>query len=314
MVFTKVNRSTRWQRLLTSMFLLICSCCVLYSPLVSSFVVSTSTRTIKDHSKQFTNQPARLGRKIISREAAATTTMSFENKLIADDERVRKENLKEELFGIADRTKRGFQASTTDRKQMNRIVHELSQLNPTKEPAMAYYNEMDTSGHNGNNQTISVEGKWTLIYTDAPDITSLEQNVLATLGRIGQECKPPYIKNVIEYTKPQWTNNIPFVPGTDESRILQKVVTKASASSIEPNKVKLLLSGLQIESNDNKVLSLLPRFVQGNNNNQIDISGPIDVPFGNFEILYLDDELRIIRTFQNYIAINVRQKPNGEWF
>lgn len=236
---------------------------------------------------------------------------------------------KEQLFVIADRTKRGFEANNEDRIEMNTIIKELTKLNPTKEPAKAYYNEKNNennfnninNNNNVNNDLIynSVQGKWTLVYTDAPDITTLDNSPFSKLGRIGQECNPPYIKNVIEYTKPLWTYRIPFVPGTDESRILQKVVIKASASSTNPMKIELLLSGLQIESNDNN--SLLS-FFQGNKNDKnnnnnpsiIDINGPINIPFGNLEILYLDHEIRIIRTFQNYIAINIRQKPNAEWF
>jgi PAP_fibrillin len=239
------------------------------------------------------------------KEIEETTT-----KVSQEDEEEKRSMYKAKIFHIADRTKRGFQANNVDRTEINRIVKELSQLNPTKEPARSYY--IDSSI---KDDVISVKGKWTLIYTDAPDITTLDQNPLAKLGRIGQLCSPPYIKNVIEYRKPSWTDRFPLIPGTNESRVLQKVVTKASASSNEPTKVKLLLSGLQFESNDSNVLS----FAQGGNNNSTEkpmfnINGPIDVPFGNFEILYLDQELRIIRTFQNYLAINVRQKPSEEWF
>ena len=35
--------------------------------------------------------------------------------------------------------------------------------------------------------------------------------------------------------------------------------------------------------------------------------------FGTFEILYLDEEMRIIRTGQNYLAVNTRIRDD-EWF
>ena len=38
-------------------------------------------------------------------------------------------------------------------------------------------------------------------------------------------------------------------------------------------------------------------------------------PFGSFEILYLDDSLRITKTSRNHYAVNVRiQSPEEEWF
>jgi hypothetical protein len=47
----------------------------------------------------------------------------------------------------------------------------------------------------------------------------------------------------------------------------------------------------------------------------IDLKGPIQTYFGKCSILYLDEELRIIQTGQNYVAVNVRQQNQDEsWF
>jgi hypothetical protein len=83
--------------------------------------------------------------------------------------------LKDDLIALADKTRRGFNASRTERKQMKQIVNELSSYSPTKEPAAAYYGEEVV----GSGSTLS--GKWTLIYTDAPDITSLEGGPLSKM-------------------------------------------------------------------------------------------------------------------------------------
>ena len=49
--------------------------------------------------------------------------------------------------------------------------------------------------------------------------------------------------------------------------------------------------------------------------NPVDLKGPMNpLPFGQFEILYLDEELRMIRTGQNYLAVNRRLEPEEEWF
>mmetsp|Transcript_65173 Transcript_65173/g.96352 ORF Transcript_65173/g.96352 Transcript_65173/m.96352 type:complete len:332 (+) Transcript_65173:99-1094(+) len=243
--------------------------------------------------------------------------------------------LKEELFSMASATKRGFSASRKEREQVRSIIYDLMKYNPTKEPAASYY----TSTPNKPSGP-SLSGKWTLIYTDAPDITSLDPSTsslpsllpsTAKLGRIGQECNPPFIKNVIEWEKPDWIPlSLPLV-GTDSSSstILQKVCCEASSSPTNPKIVNLKLVGLDLASggtsssssssskNSDSFLEtiqevgLLPTLL---NQNPIELRGVITLPFGTFEILYLDEELRIIKTGQNYLAVNVRQKGTEEWF
>merc|ERR1711935_241386 len=110
---------------------------------------------------------------------------------------------------------------------------------------------MGSVTYGGDNDEISISGKWTLIYTDAPDITGLDTSrnpfSTATLGRIGQDCNPPFVKNVIEWKRPSWASSLPF-SGNENSRILQKVVTSASASPDKPNLVNLKIAGLELET------------------------------------------------------------------
>ncbi|KAL3907709.1 MAG: hypothetical protein SGILL_008764, partial [Bacillariaceae sp.] len=249
--------------------------------------------------------------------------------------------LKEELLSLADRTNRGFQASQQERTKIKDIVYELASSNPSKNPARGYYESSSTSTstrtHSSSydvesNDDVTISGKWTLIYTDAPDITSLDtsRNPFATakLGRIGQECNPPFIKNVIEWRRPDWASNLPL-SGTDSSKILQKVVTSASATSSKPLLVDLKVAGLELESGESDsvatasdgindlvqrveeqglpagILSAMP----------VDLKGPLNPPFGQFEILYVDEDIRAIRTSQNYLAVNQRiQRVEDEWF
>lgn len=223
--------------------------------------------------------------------------------------------LKEQLLVLADQTSRGFQASDQQRKAARRIIFRLATYNPTAEPVRAYY---PSSGPVTDNQKPSLTGKWTLVYTDAPDITSLQGNLLAELGRIGQECHPPTIKNVIEWRQPAWAAGLPLA-GPSSSRVLQKVVTQAKSDPKKPLLVDLDLAGVQVETDASAASSNLAAaiaeqgLVAGLVGMQpLDLQGPLKAPFGQFEVLYLDDEMRIIKTGQNYVAVNVR--PEVEWF
>jgi len=260
--------------------------------------------------------------------------------------------LKKDILTVALASKRGFASSKDDKIKINELIEKLAPLSPTKMPASAYFATDDQASGGAQNTasasaTSSVTakpgtltGKWTLKYTDAPDITSLEGGFFAPakLGRIGQECNPPIIKNVIEWTKPEWASSLPL-SGSNKSRIIQKVCLEGNAKSSAPNVVELKVTGLDLlgfhdDDNDNGgddamegsskemgggnsmgILSFLPgggkgpaAFFQAN---PVELRGPLTAPFGRFEILYLDDEMRIIRTYQNYIAINVREE---EWF
>ena len=66
-----------------------------------------------------------------------------------------------------------------------------------------------------------------LLHSDIQDIRLCDVFVagpLATakLGRIGQECSPPFIKNIIEWKRPEWAKRLPF-SGADDSRVMQKL-------------------------------------------------------------------------------------------
>lgn len=87
--------------------------------------------------------------------------------------------LKEDLLSIARKTRRGFRASREERQKIEQIVRELSRYNPAPRPAAAYFGDERSGYDRPTGNTLS--GKWTLIYTDAPDITSLEGGPLSEL-------------------------------------------------------------------------------------------------------------------------------------
>jgi len=254
-------------------------------------------------------------------------------------------NLKLDLEKLAESTKRGFTASADEKRKAIEIVESLKRFQSVPDPARSYYDPSATSSvtagernmeNSSSSSTSSISGKWILIYTDAPDITGLDSSrnpfSTAKLGRIGQECSPPYIKNVIEWLRPDWAKGLPF-SGSDESRILQKVVTMGSATPAKPTFVELKVAGLEIEaaSNDDTTNDSGKSSSNGNNMveniqsrglpagilsmNPVDLKGPLNPPFGRFEILYLDEDLRVIQTSQNFLAVNRRiVEKQDEWF
>lgn len=225
--------------------------------------------------------------------------------------------LKDDLVALAATTRRGFSASRTDRDKAKKIINKLSKYSPTDEPAAAYY----TDGDGSSSARSTLTGKWTLIYTDAPDITSLDGGPFSTakLGRIGQECDPPTIKNVIEWQRPDWASSLPF-SGGESSRVLQKVVTEGSATPDNPKMVDLKLLGLELtgvdESDESGQEGGLNALLNGPaalfQNNPVKLQGPLKGPFGRFNILYLDHDMRITKTYQGYLAVNVREE--NAWF
>lgn len=264
------------------LFLTVVALLLVISPRVSSFQASSS-----------------LGSPEATRRTEVALSLSSSFAPLPDAQR-----LKDNLVALASSTRRGFSASRKDRDRAKSIINLLSQYSPTVEPAAAYYNS-PSDAQVRSNDAPSLAGKWTLIYTDAPDITSLEAPLsIQKLGRIGQECNPPFIKNVIEWRRPDWAAALPF-SGDDNSRILQKVVTEGSSSPANNPTVDLKLVGLEISGKSEQGPAA---FFE---KNPIKLQGPLKGPFGKFDVLYLDDDMRITKTYQGYYAVNVRE---DEWF
>ena len=271
----------------------------------------------------------KLGSTISGTKLCETTEGELTESQSTATENPEVQSLKAELVELAERTKRGFIASAADKRKANEIVKSLQKLQTIPDPAKSYYDESATSsvttGETDGTSDVSISGKWTLIYTDAPDITGLDtsRNPFSTakLGRIGQLCDPPYIKNVIEWVRPDWAKDLPF-SGSDESRILQKVVTSGTATPSKPTFVDLKIAGIELEAGEstsngsNVVETIQSQGIPAGllSINPVDLKGPLNPPFGRFEILYLDEEFRAIRTSQNFLAVNKRCTKDDEWF
>ena len=320
------------------------------SSLLVRHQASSSSAASSNDNGVFTAAEPLINGSAVNGSSAATVN---DSTAFTDDDDDPRLVWREKVLAAAFRTMCGFRATETDRQRMRYLIQQLAAYNPTAAPAAAFYdpnnkdNDDDSSSFSSSSSSSfttttttttapSLTGKWTLLYTDAPDILGLADNdSLGRLQRIGQECNQGTIANVIEWFPPIWAGALPWqLP----QRALQKVVTKATASPAEPCKVNLVLQGLQVEwnlqngdndgggdddddddnnnnNNNTTTNTPLPSWLSFfNTNNPLVLQGPLTVPFGSFEILYLDDEIRIIRTNQGYYAINKRNTADTEWF
>jgi hypothetical protein len=247
----------------------------------------------------------------------------------ADDRTKARRAWKEKIRAVAFRTRAGFDATATDRQRMTYLIQQLAICNPTAEPAATYY-ATSSSSIPTDSTSPTLAGKWTLIYTDAPDILSLANGGGGgQLDAIGQECAPPYIRNVIAWRRPAWASML--ARGDEDNnnnnysdpRLLQKVVTQASATPDEPTRVNLVLQGLEFSAAENPSKAENVEETRAAtpwpmnwllSQKSLQLSGPASLPFGSFTILYLDDELRIVRTNSGYYAMNERNTAATEWF
>ena len=122
-------------------------------------------------------------------------------------------------------------------------------------------------------------------------------------------------------TQAKTRHNHHHIPCPSNRRILQKVITQALAEPDEPYKVNLLLKGLQVEwempedENDNNDTEGLLSPSSWWPTSPLQLQGPLTAPFGSFQVLYLDDEIRVVQTNQGYYAINKRSNTaETEWF
>lgn len=125
---------------------------------------------------------------------------------------------------------------------------------------------------------------------------------------------------MIEWQRPDWASSLPF-SGGESSRVLQKVCLEGSATKENPKTVNLKAVGLELSGMNGSDgvdadSSGLSSFFNGPaallESNPVKLQGPLTAPFGKFEILYLDDDMRITKTYQGYFAVNIREA--NEWF
>ena len=145
---------------------------------------------------------------------------------------------------------------------------------------------------------VPLDGDWTLLWTDAPDITGLGSSLpfAPTLGRIGQEISAAdgTVVNVIEWRPASLLSTLRSELAEDA--VEQRVVTGFTEAT--PGDVKLVLKGAGLRPRRvlNRDLELGP----------YDTTGLFSLPFGEFKVLYNDGSLRVVKTGQNFYSVNER--------
>lgn len=96
---------------------------------------------------------------------------------------------------------------------------------------------------------------------------------------------------------------------------MQKVCCKGFAVKSKPATVDLKLVGLELTGAAENVGETLDKSKGGPAalfaKIPVELEGPLSLTFGKFDVLYLDDDMRITRTYQGFTAINIRE---NEWF
>lgn len=238
----------------------------------------------RHHVSQIVRRAEDSGLAAETAELGMTTTQAAEGKDMTgmstpQEQTKQRLHARESLLAAIAPLNRGFEATEEQRIRVNQCISMLAPLNPTKNP------------------TASLCGEWTLMYTDAPDIIGIPEGPFAQLDRIGQEIDAVAgtIANVIEYKPSPLAAG--FLSMIQRDKLVQRVYTKYEATS--PTEVELKIQGLSFQPQ--RVLGLdLPDMFR------LEARGPLTLPFGRFEILYLDEDIRIVRTGQGWVSINSR--------
>ena len=140
-----------------------------------------------------------------------------------------------------------------------------------------------------------IQGNWTLAWTDAPDILGLDSPApLARLGRVGQEITADSIVNVIEWVPNDLARTFLGADGNDS--VEQRVILAYTKTG---DAVDCRLKGVGLRPR--QVLAKKVR------KRPLDLVGPADLPFGAFDVLFNDGDLRVVKTRQGYFAVNVKR-------
>lgn len=218
-------------------------------------------------------------------------------------------SLKADLLDAVQSLALGAKAKPLDKENVKSLVDQLVAMGDgVADPAAAFYSEADCAACAAGQYSIA--GRWKLVYSDSPDVLALSLNPLAGLERVGQLCdaSTKTIANSIEWKPPEILSAIPFdslpfkMPYDPlAERLEQRIVLKAKSSPSTPRRVELSVEGLD----------LVPTRVFGQTAAAVELRSPLaaQLPFGSFDVLYLDDSLRIVKTVQGgFIAVNVRDE------
>jgi len=199
-----------------------------------------------------------------------------------------REGIKERLLSSLEGLDRGFKATREQRAKVEAIIDELVPTNSDPAPAETLLKE---------------DSKWELLYSDAPDIVGPGRGnglgLSPSNGDIGQEFNATEgtITNLVELRPPGALSSL--LP--KDSLLLQVVI---SARAVSPTRIGMKVKGTRaVPRNFAGVdVSRLPPL-------KVDL--PFNPPFGEFEVLFCDGDIRVVKTGQGYLGVNRRVREWG---
>lgn len=267
---------------------------------------TTTTTTTRSSNKNNNNNEE------MSIEGADT-----QNSIDEYDHTLLRTQLKSKLYQLSASYDRGFGATPKARQEVNDIIEQLSELNPTQNSARGINGDSDNEEEDDDDD-VPLKGIWRMIWTSAYDVVSLGASPISTTSAIYQDIRnPPVAINIIDFIPK--TQSILPIALSPSSLLRAEVATRASSRNVPTNdRVGLIFEGVKlqpIELFGQKVDNLPPLnidfkwqrnlveklidFVPGIDKATLGFSdddgGDVDVNApGYFDILYVDDELLVI--------------------
>mmetsp|Transcript_15557 Transcript_15557/g.29344 ORF Transcript_15557/g.29344 Transcript_15557/m.29344 type:complete len:289 (-) Transcript_15557:90-956(-) len=203
-----------------------------------------------------------------------------------------RDELKTKLLKLCASYDRGFGASPKSRKEVEEIIKQLGEMNPTPVDAAR-----GIDGESGMDmEDVPLKGAWRMIWTTALDVLNLAASPVASPGAIYQVIDPPIATNIIDFI-PRFQSLLPT--GFPSSLVRAEVKTRASLRRNNSNRVGLNFEAVKLYPVE--VLGMKSDIVPPFNLNLPkikieDLPGvdPNNAP-GFFDVVYLDGDMLIIK-------------------
>jgi hypothetical protein len=216
----------------------------------------------------------------------------IDNLLTEASMKVERDELKTKLLKLCASYDRGFGASPKARKEVEEIINQLGDINPTPMDAARGVDGESTADMGD----VPLRGAWRMIWTTALDVLNLAASPVASPGAIYQVIDPPIATNIIDFI-PRFQSLLPTV--FPSSMVRAEVKTRASLRRNNSNRVGLNFEAVKLYPVE--VLGIKSDVVPPFNLNfpriKIeDLPGvdPNNAP-GFFDVVYLDGDMLIIK-------------------
>lgn len=237
---------------------------------------------------------SRLGTKLYSDAAPSDVdSVNIDNSHMEGASiQAEREQLKTKLLKLCASYDRGFGASPKSRKEVEEIINQLGDMNPTPMDAARGIDGESTS----DMEDVPLKGAWRMIWTTALDVLNLAASPVASPGAIYQVIDPPIATNIIDFI-PRFQSLLPT--GFPSSLLRAEVKTRASLRRNNSNRVGLNFEAVKLYPVE--VLGIKSDGVPPFNVNLPkikieDLPGvdPNNAP-GFFDVVYLDGDMLIIK-------------------